>query len=336
MAKKLTATEKYWNSTVLTDIFEAGGLIKSSPRDYGYNAIKENGYVSAAATICDEIKYRKFDFPAADEAIKVICKNVTFIHLYTRKTVTAEEKDIARAIASFCAANEIFWDDVNTRRTTVEMDTYRMGPLGSACWEFNCFLSQQTSKKPAKSSTGGTSKAYDYKSSGPKSGLISGLIGKPGEKILIPGTFMFDILCKSTKSKKQFVYIDPIRYRSTENKVLLGDPSGYSTCKLFFESPIEAEAAIRAINDGIDSGKFKVPADLSGFSGLEVMKTKVDSNGYFKVNTEVGPAYIKASKLNEAIDADLAEEVESKEIRKSRYPEINNIDTYSEAFQRYE
>jgi hypothetical protein len=53
--------------------------------------------------------------------------------------------------------------------------------------------------------------------------------------------------------------------------------------------------------------------------------------------TELGPAYVKASRLNEAIKEALAEEADcsgtTEEPRKSRFPEIADIDIYSEALQ---
>jgi hypothetical protein len=248
---------------------------------------------------------------------------------------------MANIIAAFCAEHEIFWDDVNIPRTTVEMDTFRKSYLGQACWDFECFLSQQTEKKPDKfaakyaakhtvapkkpkatsSSTGsvrGTAPKSDYKTSGAKSGVIKGLIGEPGEKIKFSsGTLLYSILCASSKTKPQFAFIDPISTLADPNPVRLGDPSGYTACKLFFKSMSEAKVAIDTITSKLD-----IPAHISAMSPA---RAPADANGYFLVNTEIGPAYIKARKLNETVIEDSEEVLEEKGL-------INDIDVYTEAF----
>lgn len=335
---RLTAPEATWSRPVVHDILEAGGLLKHSVRTRGENRIKRARLEEYAKVLCDEIKFRNFDFPKTNEALTRISNYVYFTPLHdndTRKRLT--EIQLAHILAAFCAEQEIYWDDVNTARTTVEMETYYRSYFGKACLDFKCFLSQQAEKKPARSSapraasgaSTGSVPSSGYKTSGPKSGLIKGLIGEPGEKHKFPSySYLYDIICVSDKKKKQFVFIDPLAYKSEVNRVRFGDPSGWSACKLFFETREDAEAAINTI---YGSGSFRVPADISGMTPA---KQKVDPNGYFKVMTEVGAAYIKASKLNEAI----AEEVEADapKARASRFPEINDIDVYNEAMHRFE
>lgn len=338
MAKKLTGTESIWSQPFLHDLFEAGGLLKRPVRSYSGNYITSRGFTEQAETICNEIKFRNFDFPKTNDAIRRIAMYTYVEPLHAGKSgdyKKLKDTQIANIIAAFCAEHEIFWDDVNTHRTTVEMDTYRKTLLGNACWNFKCFLSQQAEKKPARAAakravdpaTGKIVPKSGYKSSGPKSGLIGGLIGEPGEKIILPAsTCLALILCKSTKAKKQYVFVDPIANKAEINKVKLGDPSGYSACKLFFDSIDAAENALAVI----ESGAIKIPVDISGF---ELVKQKVDPNGYFKIATDVGPAYIKASKLNEAADKDM---VEGCGTRIPKFPPINDIDVYSEAFCSFE
>ena len=336
MAKKLTAAESTWQKTVLHDLFEAGELIKRSVRDAGSNRIIRMGEADNAKLICNEIKFRNFDFPKLDSALYSIARFVSFEQLHasgTRKNLTAAQ--IANIIASFCADQEIFWDDINTHRTTVEMDTYRMSILGKACWEFGCFLSQQADKKTkkpaARTSTpraAGAAPKSGYKSSGPRSGEIKGLLGKPGEKITFSSsTIMYVIVCESSKPKTQYVYVDPISYKADPNMARLGDPSGYSACKLFFDKKEDAEFAITTIKS-----EYTIPDHITGFI---VKRQGADANGYFKINTDLGPAYIKASKLNEEITEEMTEEPKTT-ARKSRFPEIDDIEMYSEAMHCYE
>ena len=343
MAKKLTTAESNLSRPVLHDIFIAGKLLSRPVRTVGNNFIITRGFTDDAETICNEIKFRKFNFSTVDAAINNIALYCSFDDLHgdplggiRRHGVKAGQ--IANIIAAFCAEHEIYWDDVNTLRTSTEVETYRKSLLGGACWNFGCFLSQQADKKSSRkttrtsrSATGKTAPMSGYKSSGPKSGIIKGLLGEPGEKVKLSSTEnMYTLKCKSTKTKEQFVFIDPLRTVASPNVIRFGDPSGYSACKLFFNDIDDAHTAIEKIVEG----SFKIPVDITG---IEIKKQKVDLNGYFLVATEIGPAYIKASKLNEAIKEAL-EESTTDTVKKhtSRFPEIKDIDVYSEAMFRYE
>ncbi len=342
MAKKLTAAEAGLSRAFLHDLFEAGGLLKYPIREEGKNYIKAYA-ADDAKTVCNEIKFRTFDFLKVDYAINSLTSYWVYPLKEPGKAKSPTAKSIANIIAAFCAEHEIFWDDVNTHRTSTEMETYRKSFLGSACWEFECFLSQQEAKAPDKyaakyaakrtavkapraprSATGSAPKS-GYKASGAKSGSIKGLIGKPGEKITFAsGKPLYSIICTSSKAKPQFAFIDPVSTLADPNVVRLGDPSGYTACKLFFKSTDEANAAIEKIKSGIT-----IPDHISGFTPA---KAASDANGYFLVSTEIGPAYIKARKLNETIAEDFEDEAIT--TKKAKFPDINDIDVYNEAFFR--
>jgi hypothetical protein len=334
MAKKLTTVESKWSSSVLHDIFEVGGLIKRPVRTYDKNRIDWAGCNEEAKAISNEIKFRAFDFHKLDGAITRIANYVTFVPLHSYDAKKLTENQIANIIAAFCKEHEIFWDDVNTLKTTVEIETYRKSILGNACWNFECFLSQQKDKKSSVSrasatrtidpATGKAVPKSDYKSSGPKSGLVKGLVGDPGEKTFLHEycSLVFVIQCDSTKTKKQYVYVSPL----VSSNVKLGDPSGYSDCKLFFTSAHAAEDFISKIK----SSK-SYPSHITGFT---VAKQKPDKNGYFLIATDLGNSFIKASKLNEELEDDSIKE--NVEQRKSRFPEIQDIDVYTEALYEHE
>lgn len=337
MAKKLTAAETALSKAFLHDLFVAGGLVKHSIRTTGENYI--NSYCQEEAKVlCNEIKYRTFDFFNTDRALRTIANYWVYPLKDPGKAKRPDVSAMAHIIAAFCAENEILWDDVNVPRTITEMETFRKSHLGNACWEFGCFLSQKEEKATATrktpraakaTSTSGAAPKSGYKTSGAKSGVIKGLIGKPGEKITFEsGKYVYSILCASSKAKPQFVFIDPVSTLADPNVVRFGDPSGYTACKLFFKSAEEAKAAINLIID-IDS-KFTIPGHITDFTPA---RAAADANGYFLVNTEVGPAYIKARKLNEAIAEEL-EDTDSFEAKEAKFPEINDVDTYTEAFFR--
>ena len=321
---KLTKPEQTGFKAVIHDIFTAAGIVKTDVRTAYHNVINRNNLVEEAKVICNEIKLRKFDFVAVDDALKRIAiaggsDAIYFYDLHDSLKVKLNQKQLADILAAFCAEKEIFWDDVNTSRTATEMDVYRSTIFGSACWAFGCFLSQR-SGKVATSTSGSVSRvapASSYKSSGPKSGMAVGLVGKPGEKTMLPaGGVVFLIECVSTKPKKQCVFIDPLK----SNKLRFGDPSGWSTCKILFSSIADANAAL----DKIEAGGYSIPSHITE---LRIAKQKVDPNGYFIINTDVGNVFINASKLNEAIT-----EAASKKARPrtSSYG-IKNIDVYHEA-----
>jgi hypothetical protein len=332
MAKKLTAVEQTWYRPFIADLFSAGGRITFGVRSYYNNWISYYSHTKdAAAIICNEIKNRNFDFTTADAALETLTSAAVYPLHNPGSGKKLTSMQMANIIAAFCAEHEILWDDINTTRTTTEMDTYRMSVLGKACWNFECFLSQNLAKKDAKTraaatrtidpATGKVAPKNPYKTSGPKSGVIGGLIGEPGEKIKFSTSDnLFVVLCKADKPKKQYIFVDPVAYKADVNKVRFGDPSGYSTCKLVFDSYAAAEEAI----ERIEAYSLRVPVDITGF---EIIRHKVDPNGYFNIKTEIGSAYIQASKLNEAIMEACASEQESAEASW-----ISDVDIYTEAF----
>jgi hypothetical protein len=329
MAKKLTSVESTWSSAVLHDIFEAGGLIKKPVRTYLSNMVITYHEEDAARVICQEVKQREFNFIEVDRCIKSLSAYILWRPLHTGGSKKLTENQIAHIIAAFCAEKEIFWDDVNTLKSTVEMETFAKTTLGKACLDFGCFLSQRM-KTTTKAGVSGGAPKSGYKSSGPKSGVIKGLVGKPGEKIM-SSDYFYVIVADSAKKKTQFVFTDPLSPIAEVNKVRIGDPSGWSSCKLLFKTRPEAEEAIAMI----ERGDIRVPSDITGFT---IKKSKPDANGYFKINTELGEVLIKASKLNEdAIKAITEGKSATKApTKKSRFPEIMDIDVYTEAMYRYE
>jgi hypothetical protein len=330
----------------LVDIFVHGGMIPvdqhpakkakpSASRGVAWNSSAYKDYWRSPSAhvmnescrlVCDEILYKKFDFINVDKAIETLASyryikdpKKDFGEGGARESLTAPE--LADHIAAFCKMKEIYWDDVTTYKTPAELKAYSDGSFvfGKALYDNKCFLSQNidadgklitATSKVAKSTrspkvtTGSGAGVKDpYKSEGPQSAKARGLIGKPGDKIKASDIYVATIVGIVPGKKTRYTFIRPLGGSSYEtsagvNKVLVGDPSGYRDCQLFFESAKEAEAfKEKCVKEG------KVPADCTDFS---VRKQYADSNGYFKLQTEFGPALVKASKLNE----DLIEEAE--------------------------
>lgn len=99
----------------------------------------------------------------------------------------------------------------------------------------------------------------------------------------------------SPKTPSAFIRpLKPSGVVGTTNKVFVGDPSGYTDCIVFFDNNIDAD---KFLTDCHAAGI--VPSNIQN---PRVVKAKVDPNGYYKVGTQFGEAYIKASKLNEALE----------------------------------
>ena len=91
-------------------------------------------------------------------------------------------------------------------------------------------------------------------------------------------------------------------------------------------------------DDPTAADQFKAKCQSKFGQSLVVTHSKCDSNGYFKVMTEFGEAYIRADRLNE----ELLEEKQDSESRtfKEIYEEmlknnsIGDVDTFSECLNR--
>ena len=109
------------------------------------------------------------------------------------------------------------------------------------------------------------------------------------------------------------------QYGKTPLKVYYGSGQGYNDCILYFAS----EQSARNFMSIADTNKNK-PINVKS---LQLKKIGEDKNGYVAVDTEFGPAYIKASKLHEEVEEDLEE---NKEEKKYNYKEV--AEAYFEGF----
>ena len=289
---------------------------------------------------------------------------------------------LAKYIAAFCSSHGLLWDDINTNRTVQELEQYRTASiLGKACFAFRCFLSQQvaaaapaptkttntastgiTNVGAANAGTQTTGPKNDYKSSGPQSANARDLISKPGQKEYPSGITdgkLIDLEFDQKGTNVPCLFIDPLGAKgafNTTNRVMEGSAKGYTDCAVYFNDFIEADNFLAAYvkKHSLTSHKDPVTGlitwDSAKYTGLCAKTVRRNPNGYFKINTDCGPCYINAVKLNEGLqDEPLADEplAEAKkdawhlptedEIKKSGgYYEIQNIDVYDEAFERYE
>lgn len=207
---------------------------------------------------------------------------------------------ICRIIANLCAKCEIFWDD--TQHTPEELRYFIATPMGKALWDFRCFISQEpdTIKVKASSNTPSTTRTTTPSSGGSGSSssgsnlnlsTAGGLVSQTKEILPVSDMFWIDGQFVNPGKTKPRLHVKPFNGGSTL-AVSYGSGQGYDDCVLFFDDYNKA-------NDFMAKAAANLPSNVSS---LSIKRQKVDPNGYFKVNTQYGEAYIKASKLHEALE----------------------------------
>lgn len=304
---KLTPAEERNARSWLHDVFLAGKILDESrakradDSDRFYNRYSNKSRIVAACEdICNEILNRSFK--DVQNSLIYVSNYYFYKDFNNTKTISKGSSVLASYIAWFCKENGLYWDD--TMATTYEVELFEKTDLGQAVKDFGCYISMvkpaKTTKKVSTTSGAGTKSGQPkngYKASGGQSSNVRNLIGTPGVKINISGTEAYCIEgVNANTSKIPAAYIKPLSSSGASgntNKVFIGDPSGYTDCKLFFAVYTDA------LNFLSECDNHNITP--SNISNLQVVKAKIDKNGYFEVGTEFGPAFIKASKLNEEL-----------------------------------
>ena len=267
-------------------------------------------------TIITSLSNRSFKFTEVDEAIRSITGR-NFVFGNTPASADCEwtaknDRTIARYLAWICAENKIYWNDL--AYTEAERASMRESSIfAAALYDAECFVSQPVTKPKATSSRGasrtgatsatGTGPKSGYKTAGPQSAFVAGLIGKPGEKVSVSSSIIYCIVGDKTGTITPKAFIHPVENpsvgeRAKINKaglpiVKFGAGNGYTDLAIFSERAEDMERIYDAL---VRDGKA-----ISKYSGVHVAKTKNDASGYFKVNTEFGPVLVKPTKLNEKL-----------------------------------
>jgi len=353
---KLSAKDKLESKGFLLDLFWQGGIIQPGDTSIGsslgrrWTGLSNYSKKADIKTICDEIVHRGFDFFNVDKAIASVAECKFFVdptafgRVKGSRMVKRAPDSLSGYIADFCAENCIYWDDVNTNKTTQEMDQYRQTLIGGKLWDFECFLSQQlakgsTTSASAATTTGastatraprtprtpsapkapGQGPANPYKSSGPQSGNARALKGQPGQKVYANTNISFCIVADNAKSASPaYALVKPLSKQGDNgngiNKVFISSSHGYADCTCYFDDINDANAFLAqcmAKNWGSD------------ISNLRIVKKASERNGYFLVETEFGDCAISARRMNEA----------AANIEYNSY-KIGDVEAYAEAFIR--
>lgn len=300
---------------------------------YGDHNYYKNRLIPHAKTIYNGIKFRQVNvqvFLEIEKALQVF-ENQKFVSslatTYYRDCIKKNASMYARYIAWFCKNYEFWWNDENVSQ--YEWDEIKKSILGKALWEEGCFISQplpgasKTRTPRATTNTQGTQSATSvagnqnqpknpYKARGPLSNSAVDLLSTPNQKEHLAGPVVFCIngLDANGAVLEDTAYIRPVEadkktqakfMSGTTNKVLFGSAKGYGYCPIYFETQAEANDFYAKLQASGIKVNPKVVA-------MSVCKKKVLSNGYFKIGTEFGPAYVSAEKLNESIQEELLEE----------------------------
>ena len=129
----------------------------------------------------------------------------------------------------------------------------------------------------------------------------------------MPAAFITPILWDATKKAV-------VKQTDARAKIVkFASGNGYTDCELFFKTVDDAEAFRQQLVDNGLTNKYQ---------NVRVAQPKADKGGYFEVDTNFGPAYIRAKKLNEELIE--AVEAEQPARRSSASYDINDIQSFSE------
>lgn len=229
-------------------------------------------------------------------------------------------KIFMKVFANVCAKREIFWDD--GEYTPHELDYFKKTPFGETLWDFRCFVSQEpdvrkiasvgTASKPATNATTTTSNGTTAapRTTGAGHTLYrnnaGGIVGNSKDILAVPEMYCIlgEFNPKGKTSPK--IHVSP-QGQNSPLRVKYTSGQGHNDCILYFDS-------LTAANDFKTKCDANLPAKVAF---LKVKKLATDPNGYVQVDTQYGPAWIKASKLHEEIAEDFEADIETSEVAES-------------------
>ena len=254
-------------------------------------------------------------------------------------TYKIKARTLMKVFANVCAKREIFWDDAEY--TPFELDYFKKTPFGETLWDFRCFVSQEPDVRKAPTvGTPSTSRATSAANGGTTSSApkaprttgaghtlyrnnAGGIVGTSKDILTVPEMYCIlgEFNPKGKTSPK--IHVSP-QGQGAPLRVKYTSGQGHNDCILYFDS-------LSAANDFKTKCDANLPANVAF---LKVKKLATDPNGYVQVDTQYGPAWIKASKLHEEIvedeaDVELVEEVVTEEVE--QLPESYYREEYAKA-----
>ena len=318
MARIFTTPESETAAKVfMHNVTVAGGINTKNLQTGRQWPIDDTRFIAASQTIRTELVNR--DFTDIDAAIKR-ASQFNFIPNYTGngKYATFKPEKVAKAIVYFAERVGLYWDD--TVRTPYEISEFKKTLLGAAVYNYGRYISaiKDPTTKARAASNAGTSRVASsapqsgYKQSGPQSGNVRGLLGNPGEKVYAEGQ-SYRIEGDKLQSNVPRVFVKPLTASgadgSNSNKVYISSGNGYTDCTCYFDDLNIATDFLNKVKADLPK-LIKEKRAIANIANLHVAKTKIDTNGYFLVNTEYGVCAVSARTLNEAMTEALEEETD--------------------------
>lgn len=233
-------------------------------------------------------------------------------------TYKIKAKALMKVFANVCAKREIFWDDAEY--TPFELDYFKKTPFGEVLWDFRCFVSQEPDVRKAPTTSTATPRAGANTPAAPRAPRTTGaghtlyrnnaggIVGTSKDILTVPEMYCIlgEFNPKGKTSPK--IHVSP-QGQAAPLRVKYTSGQGHNDCILYFDN-------LNAANDFKTKCDANLPANVAF---LKVKKLATDPNGYVQVDTQYGPAWIKASKLHEEIvedeaDVELVEDVVTEEV----------------------
>lgn len=319
---------------------------------------------AAANNLINFIIYRQWNFIDVNNWVQEVTsvKVLSTIHPNSgRVSIRHLSSDlIYHALKSWVLSNSSFyWNDIKAHVSTYLFNTYIATPFGEILLNNKRFVSQLSTDEinqilhPGQvtsvktSSSGGTAPSTSssgqpkntFKSSGGQSANARDFKGVSGNK-LIPSKLYK--VADSTKTnngagKELRAFIKPLSPKGAANgtnKIFYGSSAGYDDMTIYFEDIAEAQTLAAVLK------QKNITLNINGKSisaNPQVIKAKIDSNGYYKIGTTGGDCLIAARKLNEETPS--IEESISKDSQDEYIPlteeESAAINTYTKILMRY-
>ena len=187
--------------------------------------------------------------------------------------------------------------------STLVADTVDSSVTAAAPADTTAASAETATEADADGSKGG------YKSAGPQSAYVAGLISKPGEKLKISSPYVYSILADKIGANQPKAFIHPVDNPKVGEKakvnskglpvIKFGSGNGYTDIAIFSETQKGLEDIFAAL-------KARGVFDKYTHARIAAVANKSD---YYRVNTELGEVLIRTTKLNEKLITETIEEM---------------------------
>lgn len=316
-------------------LFNCSTVARVPQQRYGYSRLPSE----PCTEIVQELIGRPCDFVKnkLDDALARLSQRDFPSGTGSGRRIRRSTTDLAVYLAWFCAQAGLIWDD--SALTDYEITAIKDTLLGSTLYKAGLFVttllpatnttaqSSNAQGSATKTTTIGGAPKIGYKATGAHSQHIPNLLGTANQKIMLTGT-VFAIIADKTGTNTPNAYITPLGAgangkiitvgKTAAEQVKFGSGNGYTDCMCWFDN----------LNDADSFCKTCQATFGNKFNNIHTVQAQADKNGYFKVSTSFGDAYIKANKLNEQLQL-LEDSVDSNNSsNSSKNFQITDIELY--------